>query len=569
MSANTMSSDTLAALKKLEGRPGLAFYVSYAHVEDVARHLGALHQWGSGSAGAGAGSAPALASCILATLELMLELVYRAEVADSRPGLDRTGLALLVDEVANALLGMARVALAVDSFDDAAVGDGAPPLDDKGSPGVDGDYAAQSVLHRLAAAAELGLLSRGALSALRTIVTLLDDAAVRVLLDRCVGVEQEHKLLQREAETADDVAVAIESLRRSLGMDQAPPFLFGAVYQLLARTIPNQVMANHRGGGNQSPYGPEDLTFQLAHVVLEHFFWYAEHALLPHAGDDSDGHHSTALLVAAPLFDVCTKCMGVLDFMLLADFHPMRVCLHGSSGFFSEAFHRIRARLAQAYRRASSRLTLDKVHISPELAPSEHQFLQRLDRASAAFRVLTFRHYVLAQRTIGCNSMGSAGKSFEQMERAFVSHPDPESNASKFRLHEYTNAKYTGLVGRGVQAVYDEAVPKEEELPHTVGTDTAPSARLLERLGRSFVEADADAFVGLFDLDDCRVEHPPPPGTDGAPFLALCGALLGPLQKLSGAGSGRSQRWQVRTSPRGEPGGSLVSWVTYRHLNSS
>ena len=274
MSANTMSSDTLAALKKLEGRPGLAFYVSYAHVEDVARHLGALHQWGSGSAGAGAGSAPALASCILATLELMLELVYRAEVADSRPGLDRTGLALLVDEVANALLGMARVALAVDSFDDAAVGDGAPPLDDKGLPGVDGDYAEQSVLHRLAAAAELGLLSRGALSALRTIVTLLDDDAVRALLDRCVGVEQEQKLRQREAETADDVAVAIESLWRSLGMDRAPPFLFGAVYQLLARTIPNQVMANHRGGGNQSPHGPEDLTFQLAHVVLEHFFWY-------------------------------------------------------------------------------------------------------------------------------------------------------------------------------------------------------------------------------------------------------------------------------------------------------
>ena len=194
MSANTMSSDTLAALKKMEGKPGLAFYVSYAHVEDVARHLGALHQWGSGSAGAGAGSAPALASCILATLELMLELLYRAEVADSRPGLDRTGLALLVHEVANALLGMARVALAVDSFDDAAVGDAAPPLDAKGFPGVDGDYVAQSVLHRLAAAAELGLLSRDALSALRTIVTLLDDDAVRALLGRCVGVEQEYKL---------------------------------------------------------------------------------------------------------------------------------------------------------------------------------------------------------------------------------------------------------------------------------------------------------------------------------------------------------------------------------------
>lgn len=150
--------------------------------------------------------------------------------------------------------------------------------------------------------------------------------------------------------------------------------------------------------------------------------------------------------------------------------------------------------------------------------------LQRLDRASAAFRTLAFRHYVLAQKVVGSNSIGSAGKTFEQMQASFLRHPHGESNAAKHRMHEYTSFKYSNFVGLGTQAVVDDAKATAmgssltslddigfENVSYDDGDSDlrSPSEAILLELGRSIAEMDMESLLDLFDTDNCRIEHPP------------------------------------------------------------
>jgi hypothetical protein len=167
-------------------------------------------------------------------------------------------------------------------------------------------------------------------------------------------------------------------------------------------------------------------------------------------------------------------------------------------------------------------MNLDQLHLCPELFVEETPYLQRLDHALASFRTLSFRHYALAQRTIGFNSMGSAGKSLEQMQSSFLLHPNQEFNTAKYRTHDYTNAKYTSFVGlAGTQAVVVDDVKASAGYAFAldyIGYDddedsggvVCPALKeILAALERSLVEADVQAFADLFDATNCRIEHPP------------------------------------------------------------
>jgi len=119
--------------------------------------------------------------------------------------------------------------------------------------------------------------------------------------------------------------------------------------------------------------------------------------------------------------------------------------------------------------------------------------------------------------------MGSAGKSFEQMQGSFLRHPSDEYNAAKYRVHEYTNVKYASFVGLGTQAVLDDANAasgndvmtldkagyEDDDKGSNCREEAALSSNFLAELERCFVESDVQAFVELFNTADCRIEHPP------------------------------------------------------------
>ena len=92
----SMTENTLLPLASLIEKPGLAFYTAYAHVEDVSSHLMSLRGSGGGS---DKYSLSTLASCILSSQELLLGLLYRTDICDQRPGVDKLALGLAVKDI--------------------------------------------------------------------------------------------------------------------------------------------------------------------------------------------------------------------------------------------------------------------------------------------------------------------------------------------------------------------------------------------------------------------------------------------------------------------------------------
>ena len=74
-------------------QPGLAFYVAYAHVSEIAKHLACVKEETPESC-----IFDVAASSVFASIELLVELLYRVEVLDKRPGFDKEGLILSIQD---------------------------------------------------------------------------------------------------------------------------------------------------------------------------------------------------------------------------------------------------------------------------------------------------------------------------------------------------------------------------------------------------------------------------------------------------------------------------------------
>eukprot|EP00985_Skeletonema_marinoi_P006878 scaffold3011_cov130-Skeletonema_marinoi.AAC.3 len=497
--SEAMSEQTIGQLTSIIDRPGLAFYTAYAHVEDVAAHLASIRDKEGENDNDDKYHLATLTSCILSSQELLLGLLYRTDLCDFRVGVDKFALGLTVSNILASFKSVLDIAAALDRED---CGD----RDDKELIIAQNDSAqATSFFHKLAKAESLGLLSSGTKEAISSSLKIMKEY-VRI-----------------DSKTAE----SLQQLNNAVGSDSvfASPNTCEENYSYLALRVPSLILKAHQniiGGVEPSSHGPEDYIFQIAHVILEHFFWYIENVLSgqPSGVGSKDG---SSLIIMKHIFDSCTGVLGLLDYIILADFHPLRVAVHGSSGFYSQAWHRIRAWFGQAFRGTTETMKLDHVHICPEMFAQQTLYLQRLDRASASFRTMCFRHYALAERTIGSNSMGSAGKSFEQMQGSFLKHPSVKYNAAKYRVHEYTNVKYASFVGLGTQAVLDDAnaaLGNDDTALDKVGykdfdeesnyqEEAALSSNFLAEMERCFVESDVQAFVELFNTSNCRIEHPP------------------------------------------------------------
>lgn len=498
-----MSEHTVDKLASITDRPGLAFYIAYAHVKDVSSHLATINNDVNQSSGNDdTYGIVALTSCILSSQELLLGVLYRTDLCDFRVGVDKFDLGLAISNILTSFKSVLDIATALDR-------------EERGNRDVEkriiyqkGESTqtqATSFICKLAKAESLQLLSSGTKEAMKSSLKIMEDNSPS---SKYVRIDSK-------------IAESLQQLNDALGRDSvfALPKTFEENYSLLALSLSSLVRKSHEnvnGGIEPSSHGPEDYIFQITHVILEHFFWYIENVLFAQlAGEGSkDG---SSLIIMKHVVDSCAAVLGILDYMILADFHPLRVAVHGSSGFYSLAWHRIQAWFGRTFKVTTEKMKLDHVHICPEMFAQQTLYLQRLDRASSSFRTMSFRHYALAERTIGSNSMGSAGKSFEHMQRSFLRHPSGEYNAAKYRVHEYTNVKYASFVGLGTQAVLDDAASRNDALALDsagyVGDDgveeAALSSNFLVEMERCFVESDVQAFVDLFDTSNCRIEHPP------------------------------------------------------------
>ena len=233
-------------------------------------------------------------------------------------------------------------------------------------------------------------------------------------------------LRQRPDLNLCSISSSLEALGQSLGMSstQVQPNAPPLPYEKWARTVPNLVVSDNING-------PEDFLFKTPHIIIEHWLWYLENVILD---DFSKTKNSRLLLLGSAVLKLCTQILDLLQFMLLADFHPLRVALHGSSGFYSKAFFRVRAWIKLEFIWVCKNMDVLGIQISPEAHGDDHQYLCRLEQFESSFRSFCFGHYAIAQRTIGSNSIGSAGKDFAHMQRGFLESACAEYNRCKFNF---------------------------------------------------------------------------------------------------------------------------------------
>ena len=265
-----MSELTLAPLASLIDRPGLSFYVAYAHVEDVSAHLMSIKSSISRRGNEDPYGLATLTSCILSSQEMLLGLLYRAEICDLRAGVDKFALGLAVSDILSSFKSVLDVAAALDGENN----HGNKEDKERIITREDSTEAADKIIptsffHKLAKAESLGLISSGTKEALLSSLQIMKDKSPT---NRCAILDSK----TREA---------LVQLNASLGGDNTFSILRNACkenYSYVALKVPSLVLKSHEnrdGGVDPSSHGPEDYIFQITHVILEHFFWYIENVL--------------------------------------------------------------------------------------------------------------------------------------------------------------------------------------------------------------------------------------------------------------------------------------------------
>ena len=342
-----MSKQTIGELASLLDQPGLAFYKAYAHVEDISAHLADIHDCTIDKYGLAT-----LTSCILSSQELLLGLLYRTDLCDFRVGVDKFALGLTVSNILTSFQSVLDIAAALDREDYRY--DSCDDRDDEERTIAQkgGSTNPTSFFQKLAKAESLGLLSSGTKEAISTSLKIMKNNSPPsryVIMDS----KTRESLEQLNNAMGSDSASVLPLPNENRGKEN---------YSHLALRVPSLVLKSHEnvdGGIEPSSHGPEDYIFQITHVVLEHFFWYIENVLSSQpsgvGSKDSDG---SSLVIMKHIIDICTDVLGVLDYMILADFHPLRVAVHGSSGFFSQAWHRIRAWFGRTFKKVTKTMKL-------------------------------------------------------------------------------------------------------------------------------------------------------------------------------------------------------------------
>ena len=515
-----VSTETLKALRASKNQPGLQFYIAYAHTADITKHLGSfLGDKGRQSNETDlkqkdTASFHVAASSVLASIELVMELLYKVDL-DRRPGIDKDGLFSTIQNVVSQSL-LLLDGIQQDSADNRRDFryDITKTEDEKKDVACTNNSTTSMFFVLLSALnIDKNVLSHDAKQVLRSVVQELlrrpslcspssEISSTIAALANNLDLTWMPNLFSETACTRhDDLSVQRSQSTRGTASDESMS------YEKLARTIPDLVVSKH-------VHGPEDFLFKVPHIIIEHWFYFIENIVIQNEVY-CKGKSSKLLVWGSDALKLCTRLLELLQYMQLADFHPLRVALHGSSGFFSRAFFRIRHWIKNEFQSACKKLDTLSIHIAPESNANGHQYLCRLELFENSFRSFSFGHYLIAQRTLGSSSIGSAGKSFEHMQSGFVKPFSQEYNAMKFLLHEYTSMKYDSMVGKGVLNIVDYAknnsdVDDESTVVSTLSHHSfcPASDEVLQKLAWSFQDREVEKFAELFGTDDCFIEHP-------------------------------------------------------------
>jgi tryptophan 2,3-dioxygenase len=257
----------------------------------------------------------------------------------------------------------------------------------------------------------------------------------------------------------------------------------------------------------RAPFGPEDHLFCTVHQIVECWLRIAHEHVEKAEHLAASGYcprAATAVHHAAAAVHVATQAARLLDTMVLADYHPLRVRLRDGSGAQSQAAQNLPAasrRLMACLQRnlGASRATLLDVLDSPAVYPGLHALQAAIQDFARRCQAFLFEHYLLANTVLGMDNLGSLGFVIRVLGERALRPLLTDIDQAKHDLTILTNLRY---------GAHDGCIVMENELAvqpglyhHPPPAGTSPAAAVIDdRVRQYFARIQARDAKGWTDL---------------------------------------------------------------------
>ncbi|GIV95465.1 MAG: hypothetical protein KatS3mg057_0122 [Herpetosiphonaceae bacterium] len=214
-------------------------------------------------------------------------------------------------------------------------------------------------------------------------------------------------------------------------------------------------------------FNPEDALFAGVHQITECWLYVVNRELQGSAQAARVGQLSLATGTIERTRDIVaylTEHIQLLDAMVLADYHPLRVRLRDASGAQSaqvmEMVRHAKSLLppVQEYLADRQASVLD-VYAEPCQFPQEHAYLEAFASLEIAVASFFFHHYKLAARVLGAESLGSLGFEVQKLTSRFTAPFSPLLDQVRYDHVVITNFAYNEVAGTmtsQLEAAYGE-----------------------------------------------------------------------------------------------------------------
>jgi hypothetical protein len=248
------------------------------------------------------------------------------------------------------------------------------------------------------------------------------------------------------------------------------------------------------------------LPFRTVHQTLECWFQAMIEILDFGAAQLAErswaGAATTTSYLADILYFLAVQ-IRLLDYMDMADYHPLRVVLKSASGAQSESAARVIAAVRRQYELFAAQMpsgrSIARVFERPADHAAEYLYIDALGRLESAFADFLHSHYYRALRVQSRRGLGSLGKGVDGLLERALKPLYPALDQARFEHLLFNNWQFAPVQGTLI-----------EELTGTAARSAGAAA--LDAAGRQRAVERVDALVAAFHRGD----------------LVACAALFAP-----------------------------------------
>ncbi|MEH2156824.1 nuclear transport factor 2 family protein [Nostoc sp.] len=264
---------------------------------------------------------------------------------------------------------------------------------------------------------------------------------------------------------------------------------------------------------NLRTFNQEDRLFATVHQITECWLFIALDLLKRSEveAQTSNWQDATAQISkVCSILNYLSEHILLLETMVLADYHPLRVNLRDASGAQSnQAFELVTLAKTlffplREYLKEHSCCLLD-IYYTPSKHTPVYQYIEALSSLETRLSRFFFCHYKLATEIIGSESLGSLGFEVQALIKRFVDPLYLELDKARYQYVVITNFEYGKCAGNLISSL------EPTELGKTIDEIAEVPDRLIRSQIYQYIKAicehDLDAWLALFE-PDATIEDP-------------------------------------------------------------